>query len=262
MVKRVALVWLTCVVLSAVSPGYGQSVSKCFRSDWLQGERAVNLTISGSKVSGTFIVGGGDHHTSADKEYKFTGTRRGNTLTVAFAGNKLPDVAPSEMKSPIWTLVQSRDRELLRIKFYGKNYDTNKYETRFDYFESCAPGYAALARTAKTVQFAKGANSASVELQSLVAFQSMKEPATFLINAFKGQVLEIKADGCSVEVYLPNKILYKYVEWSDKTEKTYASTRIDGMSIEALPLTGTYLVVLRKPAANMRPETVTFKVTD
>jgi hypothetical protein len=138
MLKTIPLVCLMCVVLGAVSSGYGQSVSKCFRADWLQGERAVNLTISGSKVSGTFIVRGGDG-TTADKEYKFNGSRRGNTLTVAFAGNKLPDVAPSEMKSLVWTLVQRRGQELLRIKFYGKNYDTNKYETAFSYFESCRP---------------------------------------------------------------------------------------------------------------------------
>jgi hypothetical protein len=260
--KNISVIGLVCFMLSAVSLAGAQSLSKCFRADWLQGERAVNLTINGSKVAGTFIVRGSDDATSADKEYKFTGTRRGNTLTVAFAGNKLPDVTPSEMKSLVWTLVQARGQERLRIKFYGKNYDTNKYETSFSYFESCAPSYAALAKTAQAVQFAKGANSASAQLQSLVGFQAMKEPATFLIKAFKGQALEIKADGCSVEVYLPNKTLYKYVEWSNQTEKTYASIRIDGMSIETLPLTGTYLVVLRKPAESMRPETVTFKVTD
>jgi hypothetical protein len=58
-------------------------------------------------------------------------------LTVAFDGNKLPDVAPSEMKSLTWTLVKSGDEELLRIKFSGKNYETNKYEDRFADFESC-----------------------------------------------------------------------------------------------------------------------------
>ena len=134
--KRIALVCLACVVLGAASPANGQSVSKCFRAGWLQGERAVKLTISGSKVSGTFIVEGGDE---PSKEYKFTGTRRGSVLTVAFAGNKKPDVAPSEMKSLLWTLVRRRGQELLRIKFYGKNYETNKYESSFAYFEGCRP---------------------------------------------------------------------------------------------------------------------------
>jgi hypothetical protein len=260
MLRRISQGCLMLVVVGAVSPGYGQSVSKCFRADWLQGERGVNLNISGNKVSGAFTVGTDDH--SPDRSYEFTGTRRGNTLTVAFADNQLPDVTPSEMKSLVWTLVQGRGQELLRIEFYGKNYDTNKYETSFSYFAACASGYAALVKTAQTVQVARGASSASVPLGSLDGFQGMKEPATFLIKAAKGQALEIKAEGCTVEVYLPNKTLYQYVEWSDKTEKTYASARIDGMSIAALPLTGTYLVVLRNPAENMRPQIVTFKVTD
>jgi hypothetical protein len=248
-------------MLSVTSLASGQGLSKCFRAEWLQGERAVNLTINGSNVSGTFTVQTGDQAVP-QKSYKFTGTRKGNTLTVVFADHKLPDVAPSEMKSLVWTLMQARGQESLRIQFYGKNYDTNKYETRFDYFESCTPGYAALATTAKTVQFAKGASSASVQLQSLAGFQAMKEPATFLIKASRGQALEIKADGCSVEVYLPNRTIYKYVEWSSKTEKTYGTTHLDGMSIEKLSLTGAYLIVLRKAAENMRPETVTFKVTN
>lgn len=258
--KNISVAGLLCFMLGAVSLISAQGVSKCFRAEWLQGERAVNLTINGSSVSGTFTVVAGDQ-SAADKNYKFTGTRRGNSLTVKFADNQLPDVAPSEMKSLVWTLVQAGGQESLRIQFYGKNYNTNKYETRFDSFESCTPGYASLAKTAQAVQFAKGANSASVQLQSLAGFQAMK-PAAFLIKAAKGQALEIKADGCSVEVYLPNKTVYKYVEWSNKTEKTYGTSHIDGMSIETLPLSGTYLVVLRKLAENMRPETVTFKVTD
>ena len=134
MLKAISLLVLAWSALGVVSAANAQTVSKCFRAEWLQGERSVHLTIDGNKVLGTFIVSGGDE---PDKEYKFTGTKRGNTLTVAFAGNQLPDVAPSEMKSLIWTLVQGRGQELLRIKFYGKNYDTNKYETSFAYFESC-----------------------------------------------------------------------------------------------------------------------------
>lgn len=132
MLKRIALIHLAVVVLSTISAN-GQNNSKCFRSEWLQGERSVNLSINGSKVSGTFIVSGGE----ADKEYKFAGTRRANILTIAFTDNKLPDVAPSEMKSLVWTLVRRGKKESLRIKFYGKNYQTNKYETSFAYFDAC-----------------------------------------------------------------------------------------------------------------------------
>ncbi|MGH9932826.1 MAG: hypothetical protein ACREA9_26790 [Pyrinomonadaceae bacterium] len=51
-----------------------QTESNCFRSEWLQGERSVNLTISGSKVSGTFAVGSSDD--PATKTYRLNGTRR------------------------------------------------------------------------------------------------------------------------------------------------------------------------------------------
>jgi hypothetical protein len=114
-----------------------QSKSKCFRAEWLQGERSVNLTINGNKVSGTFAVGSGDDPDR--KTYSFSGTRRGNLLTVAFAENKRPDVSPSELKSLVWTLVRRGNQELLRIKVFGKNYNTNKYEDSFAYFEPCEP---------------------------------------------------------------------------------------------------------------------------
>jgi hypothetical protein len=257
--KRISLLCLVAAVLGALSLVNGQSVSKCFRSEWLQGERSVKLTINGSKVSGAFVVSGIDE---PDKKYEFTGTRRGNTLTVAFAGNKLPDVAPSELKSLVWTLVPGRAGELLRLKFYGKRYDTNKYQTSFSDFESCEPSYAALARTAQTIHFAKSANSGTVRLESLAEFQTMKAPATFLIGAVKGQVLEIRADGCSIQLYLPDKKLFEYVESVDNGKKFMGTTLLDRMSTEQLPQTGTYLVVLRKAAENMRPGTVTFKITD
>lgn len=46
---------------------------------------------------------------------------------------------PSEIKSLVWTLVQTADRELLRIEFFGKNYETNEYADYFADFEPCEP---------------------------------------------------------------------------------------------------------------------------
>ncbi|HEY9401722.1 MAG TPA: hypothetical protein VIQ24_03435, partial [Pyrinomonadaceae bacterium] len=126
------VITLTYIFAGTATLASAQGVSKCFRADWLQGERVVTMRVNGSKVMGTFVVsGGGEDNTPPDATYEFDGTLKGNTLTVAFAGNKLPDVAPSEMKSLIWTLVKSGGKELLRIKFSGKNYDTNKYEVSF-----------------------------------------------------------------------------------------------------------------------------------
>lgn len=123
---------LTCSVIGAA-----QNQSKCFRSDWLQGERLVNIKFDGDKVTGTFAVGSSDDPDR--KTYAFTGTRRGNLLTIAFADNRRPDVSPSELKGLVWALVRKGRRELLRIKIYGKNYNSNKYEDSFAYFEPCEP---------------------------------------------------------------------------------------------------------------------------
>jgi len=128
---------LLLLILTFGVVGAAQNQSKCFRADWLQGERIVNFTIDGNKVSGTFTVEANDDPDT--RTYPFSGTRRGNVLTIAFAANKRPDVSPSELKSLVWTLVRKGRRERLRIKVYGKNYNTNKYAESFAYFESCQP---------------------------------------------------------------------------------------------------------------------------
>ena len=267
--KFTSMIFLICLLTGAASSAGGQTMSKCFRADWLQGERIINLSLDGNKVSGTFSVGDGGGGAAPAATYKFSGTRRGNTLTVAFAGNKLPDVGPSEMKSLDWTLVRVGGQESLRIKFSGKNYDTNKYEVSSADFVACAAetadkreSYADLLKTARTVRFPRGASSARVRLDTIAGLQAMKAPATFLINAAKSQTLDIVAEGCTIEIYLPNKKLYRYVEWEAGNEKTYTSTGLDRMSIESLPLSGNYLIVLRKPNEVLEPDTLVVTVKD
>ena len=131
-ISLLLILLLTCGVVCEA-----QNESKCFRADWLQGERIVNIAFNGNKVSGTFAVESSDE--PPVKTYSFSGTRRGNLLTINFADNKRPDVSPSELRSLVWTLVRKGRRELLRIKVYGKNYDTNKYAESFAYFEPCKP---------------------------------------------------------------------------------------------------------------------------
>ncbi|MEP6568647.1 MAG: hypothetical protein ABJC10_02650 [Acidobacteriota bacterium] len=74
------------------------------------------------------------------KTYTFTVMRRGTVIRVVFAENRQPDVSPSELKSPAWALISKGHRKLLRIKVFGKNYNANKYESSFAYFEPCEPG--------------------------------------------------------------------------------------------------------------------------
>ena len=233
------------IFLVAGTSASAQSVSKCFHADWLQGERVVNFRINGSKVEGTFVVGGGSNDdTPSDATYEFNGTLKGNTLTVAFAGNKLPDVSPSEMKSLIWTLAKSGNRELLRIKFSGKNYDTNKYEVSFAEFEPCGESYTALVKKAKRVQFARGANSASFPL----AFKTKDETKTFLLNMKAGQQIEVEAIGCTISFYYPNK-------------REGEEPAIDMFSPERLTQSGDYLFVI-SPAPTPGEYSVKFKVTN
>jgi hypothetical protein len=234
---------LVCVLACAGSSASAQGVSKCFRADWLQGERVVNFRINGSKVTGTFVVGsGGD--TPSDATYEFSGTLRGETLTVTFADNKLPDVSPSEMKSLVWTLVKSGGTESLRIKFSGKNYDTNKYEVSSADFEPCVEGYAELAKGAQRVRFARGANSASFPL----TFKTKDDRRAFLLNMKAGQRMEVEAPGCTISFYYPDK-------------REGAEPSIDGFSPDRLTQSGDYLFVI-SPAPSPGKYSVKFKVTN
>jgi hypothetical protein len=234
---------LVCILPCAGSSANAQGVSKCFRAEWLQGERVVNFRIDGGKVTGTFVVeGGGD--APPDATYEFNGTLKGDTLTVTFADNKLPDVSPSEMKSLVWSLVRSGGAESLRIKFRGKNYDTNKYEDSFAEFEPCKEGYAALARGAERVRFARGTNSASFAL----TFKTKDERRAFLLNMKAGQRVEVQAPGCTISFYYPDK-------------REGAEPSIDGLSPDRLTQSGDYLFVI-SPAPSPGKYSVKFKVTN
>lgn len=246
--KKLAAKFVTTLIYIFLGAGVSvsaQGMSKCFRADWLQGERVVNFRINGSSVTGTFVVaGGGEDDSPPDATYEFDGTLKGNTLTVAFDGNKLPNVAPSEMKSLNWTLVKSGGKELLRIKFSGKNYDTNKYEVSFADFEPCHESYAALARRAERVRFARGGNSASFPL----VFKTGQDSKTFLLNMKAGQHIEVEAIGCSISFYYPNKMEGE-------------EPGIDMFSPERLTQSGDYLFVIT-PAPSPGKYSVKFKVTN
>ena len=232
---------LFCIIAGAGSSAKAQEVSRCFRDDWLQGERVVNFRVNGNRVTGTFAVedGSGD-----DKTYEFSGTLRADTLRVVFAGGKLPDIAPAEMKSLIWTLVKTGEKEMLRIKFRGKNYISNKYEDSFADFEPCEDGFAILAKTAIKVRFAKGDNSARLP----VTFNTKHERKSFLLNMKANQHIGIQAYGCGIKMFYP-----------DKTESEELA--IDTFSRRALTQSGDYLFVLN-PSPYPGRCSVNFKVTN
>lgn len=240
--KKVSLLYLLCLLLGVHSLANGQAVTKCFSAQWLQGERVVEFTLKGNKASGTFIVRGDSIANTGI--FKFSGTLAGDTLTVAFDGNYLPDVSPSVMKSLVWTLVKRGNKELLRIKFSGKNYETNKYEESFADFEPCDQSYAALSRRAVRVQFARGTNSASYP----VVFKTKGESKTFLLNMKAGQQLQVEAHGCTISFFYPNK-------------QEGEEPAIDDLSPDRLTQSGDYLFVI-SPAPAPGKYSVKFKVTN
>lgn len=129
------------LILSSVV--LAQNEMKCFEKETLQGKQLVNFTMNGKEISGTFEYENGE--SELEKVYKFSGTLTGDVLRIKFANDELPDVAPSELRDLNWQFLKPAESEILRIKFYGKNYETNKYADYFADFELCEPSYAALA---------------------------------------------------------------------------------------------------------------------
>jgi hypothetical protein len=245
---------LTAASLSA----FAQGAAKCFQTDALQGKQIVRFRTNGNSVAGTFEFENGESELA--KPYKFSGTLAGGILRVKFENNEMPDVSPSEMKSLNWEFATKSGAEILRIKFYGKNYETNKYADYFADFEPCEPNYDALLKAAKLVRFASGKSSAT----ALLDFKNASERKVFSINARKGQTLSIDAAGCKISVYLPGGGLYEFVEWQSESgdKKTFASAAIDRLTLKAIPQTGNYLIVLGKLAEEAQPRAASFKITN
>jgi hypothetical protein len=252
---KILIVFL--ILISANSVVFAQAESECFQNDTLQGKQIVKFQTRENGVTGTFEFENGESELA--RAYKFTGTLGANgALRVRFENDELPDVSPSEMKSLNWTLLENDGGEILRIKFYGKNYETNKYADYFADFAPCEPNYDSLLKMATPVQFAKGKTAATVPL----SFKNAADQKVFSLNVRRGQKLDIDATGCKISVYLPDGGLYELVEWESGGEKTFASSAIDRTTIKRIPQKGNYLIVLGKMAENTRPDAVTFKITN
>lgn len=234
---------LLLLILICAAGVFAQSQTKCFRNDGLRDNHIVRFEADGSDVAGSYFV-----ETNGDAEqtqtFDFSGTRSGNTLTVKFAGDSPSGVAPSKTKSLIWTLAQSAGGEILRIKFYGKNYETNKYADYTADFVSCEPAYATLAKQAKRVSFAKGAKSAGFAL----SFKTQSERKVFLLGARKGQTVSVMSPGCGISGFYP-----------DKTADHEGG--IDTFSLENLPQAGDYLFVV-SPAGEPGDCATTFEISN
>src|ERR1044072_4394728 len=159
MMKRSLLI-IPAVLLINLLCGTVQAQEKCFQSEWLQQSHHITFKINGTSLTGRFIVS----RDGEDTAYDFTGTAKANILTVKFAGGKIPDISPSEIRGAVWTIAPKGTEEILRIKVYGKNYTTNKYEVSSADYKSCTPSYPGLTAAAKPVAFTKGSTSAKMNL--------------------------------------------------------------------------------------------------
>jgi len=222
----------------------GEPEESCFIAGFLQGERTVLLQTEGNKISGTFSVQNSDDSEAVDgvATYKFTGTRSGDTLKVRFEGDKLPNVGPSEMKGLNWKIATVGGEEVVRIKFTGKNYDTNEYEDYVADFESCEPGYGRMVKTAK--RLAKVGTKG--EGKQAVNFTADDKYKAFLIKVPKGKSFGIDAPGLLIQFYYPNK-------------KPDPEGGIDAFGTKQLTDGGDCLLVLKRALpAGKEPEPASF----
>ncbi len=231
------------IILICAAGVFAQAQTKCFRNDGLRDNHIVRFEADGGDIAGSYFV-----ETDGDAEqtrtFDFSGTRSGNTLSVKFAGDAPIGVAPSKTKSLTWTLAQTANGEILRIKFYGKNYETDKYADYTADFVPCEPSYATLAKQAKRIAFAKGAKSAAFAL----SFKTQSERKAFRLGARKGLTVSVMSPGCGISVYYP-----------DKTADQEGG--IDTFSLENLPQSGDYLFVI-SPAGEPGNCATTFEINN
>ena len=168
----------------------------CFKNAGLKDEQTVSLKIDESRVTGTYEVVR-DYDSESAEKFEFTGTRSGKVLKVKFKGNKLPSPG---MKSLNWTLLDDGEKQVLRIKFNSKNYETGKYEDTPVEFEACEPSYAELAKNATRVSL-DGAGQA----RQTVKLDGSDERQAFVVNVPKGKALGVTAPMLRIAFYYPDK---------------------------------------------------------
>lgn len=104
----------------------------CFQNDGLKSGYMVSFTVTNNKISGFFNVGDYSGETSGTN-FDFTGTKKGNLLTIKFKG-KSPYELPPGARQIVWTI---RSPRRMTIPMYGKNYNTGKFSTYTAVFGPC-----------------------------------------------------------------------------------------------------------------------------
>lgn len=185
------------VILAVQLPAFGGMEELCFKNAGLKDEETVTLNIDETRVTGIFQIMR-DYSSDQIEKYEFTGTRTGKTLKVKFKGNKFPSPA---MKSLNWTLATMGDKEILKIKVNGKNYDTNKFEDYVADYEACEPSFAELKKKATKLSLDQGGSKGT----EIVKFASKDERKAFSFKVPKGKSFGITAPMLNIRFYPPGK---------------------------------------------------------
>ena len=106
----------------------------CFENDGLKVKQTITMTITGAKIEGTMESGGYETTNSAET-FDFTGTKKGSSVTIKFAGKPPYELAPGT-KRIVWPLTTKS----LKVPTYGKNYNTGKYSAYVATFAKCKKG--------------------------------------------------------------------------------------------------------------------------
>lgn len=112
-------------------------VPKCFQNDGLKYRTIIQLNyLSPTDVAGTVSVD--EYSNKLTDKQRFSGTIKGNEITVKFMSKPPEAGSSSEWTNKPWTIITTDSVEVLKIIFNAKNFETNQWaETAYE-FKSCA----------------------------------------------------------------------------------------------------------------------------
>ena len=215
----------SALIFASGVPAFGGIEELCFKNAGLKDEETVLLNIDESRVTGTYKIMR-EYSSDTVETFEFTGTRVGKTVKVKFKGNKLP--SPS-MKSLNWTLDDDGTKQTLRIKFNGKNHETNKSADYIADFEACEPSYSELKRRSGRLL----PDPAGGTRKRTVKFATKDEHKAFRVNVPRGQTFGITAPMLNIVFYYPDG-------------RRHAEPGIDSFASDILKKSGECLIVLKR----------------
>ena len=105
----------------------------CFQSDSSKARAMVSFTVTNNRIEGIFNQGDRSGKTSGTNT-DFTGTKKGNLLTIEFKGEAPYRLAPGTRRI-VWTI---RSARIMTIPMYGRYYKTRRVQAYTAVFGPCA----------------------------------------------------------------------------------------------------------------------------